>query len=164
MRLVLSFLLLIAASVGCAAQTPKIEILQAGIIDLGKVLSENAAPGTTSGSVNKVQDYKFIETTTTIPAKIGISFGFKHRVVGQPTGKKVDLRVVDRFPPPGIRNTSTNQMQQSDEYVVTKSLGQTTATASTFDDDGDLVPGVWTIEIWYKDQKLAEQRFTVVKQ
>jgi len=34
----------------------------------------------------------------------------------------------------------------------------------TFAHDWELLPGVWTFQIWYQGRMLAEEKFTVVKQ
>jgi hypothetical protein len=109
-----------------------------------------------------VADIKLIKSTTTIPARIGTNFGFRYKIVGHPQGGRVNLKFVTRFPPPGIRDTSTNKTILKIERLATQNIGEVNYHGGSFDEAGDMVQGKWVIEIWDGSQKLAEQEFTVV--
>ena len=106
--------------------------------------------------------YTHLETTRTVAARLGARFGFRYRVFGTPPGVYAPLRMVWKFPPPGIvGNDPAHPVQQeivqfdatsNDNYVFTMSLESVS----------DLVPGIWTLEIWSGDKKLTEQDFEVV--
>jgi hypothetical protein len=106
--------------------------------------------------------YTHLETTRTIAARIGARFGFRYRVTGTTPGVYAPLKMVWRFPPPGIVGADPAHPVElevvefdatsNDNYVITMSLESTS----------DLVPGIWTFEIWSGDKKLAEQKFEVL--
>jgi hypothetical protein len=156
MRLVLSIQFLLLAFLAAAnAEAPKvdrIEITEAGIYQRGNVAS---------GAM--VDSARLIQATTTIPARIGLTFGIRGKLVGQPSGAKVALKKVTRFPPPGIRNSATGKMQSSEDESIIGTIGAEFFTDGRFDDPDEMIPGNWVIEIWYENQRLAQQQFTVVK-
>ena len=106
--------------------------------------------------------YTHLETTRTVAAKIGARFGFRYRVTGTQPGAYAPLKMVWKFPPPGIVGKDPAHPVQlevvefeattNDNYVITMSL----------ESASDLVPGIWTFEIWSGDKKLTEQNFEVL--
>jgi hypothetical protein len=106
--------------------------------------------------------YTHLETTRTVVAQLGTRFGFRYRVQGMASGAYAPLTMVWKFPPPGIIGSDPAHRVQrevvefdatsDDNYVITMSLESVS----------DLVPGIWTMEIWSGDQKLAEQSFEVL--
>jgi len=106
--------------------------------------------------------YTHLETTRTVNAQLGARFGFRYRVIGMPPGVYAPLKMVWKFPPPGIVGSDPTHPVQlevvefdatsNDNYVITMSL----------ESISDLVPGTWTLEIWSGDKKLTEQNFEVL--
>jgi hypothetical protein len=113
-------------------------------------------------SQNVVSNIRHAVTTTTVPAQIGVHFGFRYRVNGNPPGEKVEIKKVTIFPPAGLKSPKSAQPLQRNEYTFVRSIGETRYTDYSFDSAWELVPGVWTMQLWYGDRKLAEKSFTVV--
>jgi len=67
------------------------------------------------------------------------------------------------FPKPGLRNPETNEVHEFDEHVITRTIGDNHYRGHRFEYDWELVPGIWTFEIRYGQQKMIEQSFTVTK-
>lgn len=165
MRIPLSFLLLLTLSTASQAQTPRIDRVvtaKAGVYERqGEVVSEIADPNSPSGT-KTISNLKLVSATTTIPARLATSFGFAYTLVGQPNGAKVTVKEVSYFPPPGMRNSTTNQMQLSYERSETREIGHEHTTSWRFTEPGDLIAGNWRIEIWYGGKKMATQEFTTI--
>jgi Domain of unknown function (DUF3859) len=140
----------------------RIEILERGIYH-AQVTGETPAGSTATGQVNQVSKIQFVQHTTTIPMRLGVRFGFRYAVVGSPEGANVPLKLVTIFPGPGLYNPERGQTFHREEYTSTKTLGEPTMTGYVFAHSWELVPGVWTLQIWYQDRLLTEQRFTVVR-
>lgn len=100
-------------------------------------------------------------TTTTVPARHGVRFGFRYRIIGAPAGAAVPVRFLTVFPPAGLRPPNTARPIHNSESNVTQKIGEVGYHDYGFDDPWELVPGSWTIQIWYGNNKLAEQKFTV---
>ncbi len=120
------------------------------------------APGTAAGTNNLVSDIKLLESTTTIPARLGSNFGFRYRIIGE--GKSVTVKLVTHIPEPGLRNPETGNTNVTSVVYIERSIGAVNFTSYSFDHDWEVVPGTWTKEIWVGDRKLASQSFNVVKQ
>ena len=103
-----------------------------------------------------------LESTTTIPARIGISFGVRYKIVGEPDNAEVTLRKIISFPPPGLQPSRGKIVPQSESKVET-TIGETVADLYTLEDSFELVPGVWTVELWDGERKLLAQSFTIEK-
>jgi hypothetical protein len=165
MRPAVIALLLLVATSSVSAQAPRIERID--IVDYGiyesafsrKIEDPNSAGGSRSAVVRTM----IKERTVTIPARNGLQFGFRFMVVGEPKDAPVKLKSITRFPPQGMRNPNSQNASYQDEYTATVALGSADYRGYSFDNDWELVPGVWTFELWDGDRKLAEQKFTVVK-
>ena len=163
MRTVLSLLLLALLSIAAEAQqVQRIEITEAGIYK-AETGNRTAAPGTPGGSVVSLSGIKLVQKTTTIPAAVATRFGIRYKIIGQPNGTSVNLKMVTRYPSPGVRNPTTGNTIMRGEYSAQKKLGTESYRDYGLDEGWELVPGKWTFEIWQDDRKLAEQSFTLVK-
>lgn len=144
-----------------AQQVTSIEITEYGIYTADVTGSQQSTSGI---SRNTVGNIRHAITTTAVPAQIGVHFGFRYRVNGNPPGGKVEIKKVTIFPPAGLKSPKSPQPVQKTEYTLARSIASTSYTDYSFDDDWELVPGTWTIQLWHGDRKLAEKVFTVVKQ
>ena len=52
---------------------------------------------------------------------------------------------------------------ERNEYIEDKAVGETHLKGYTLDDDWEVVPGIWTLQVWFGDRMLAEKRFTLTK-
>ena len=166
MRIALPLLLLLLAATGAYAQTPRvdrIDVVEYGIYT-ATTTGHEAAPGTAVGAVNTISDLQHAATARTVPAQQGIRFGFRYTVVGAPAGADVPLHMVTIFPPPGLTNPATQQLKAQSEYDSSATIGTASYKGYQLTAPWEVVPGVWTLQIWYQGRKLAEQSFTVVKQ
>jgi len=102
------------------------------------------------------------QATRTVIARIGTEFGFRYRVTGRPTGAPVLLTIVTKFPQPGVLAPKGSvPFVQDVDHVITAINGRSFLTWP-FERRSDLVPGIWTIEIWQGNRKLGEQSFNII--
>jgi hypothetical protein len=164
LRLLPSFLLLVLTAVADAqAQNiDRVEIVEWGIFrhdDDGEVASPNSATGT----MMLVRNPHLQQTTTTIPALVGMKFGIRYTIVGSPAGASVRLKCVTRFPSQGLTNPARGKTFSGSEYYSTAVVGDTTYRGYALDYDWEVEPGPWTLEIWHEGRKLAEKTFIVTR-
>ncbi len=114
-----------------------------------------------TGVVTAVKTATKIEDTTTVPARIGLEFGIQYRIVGEPKGALVPIRIVNVYPKQGLRNPKTGKTVRRAEIMRKKIIGDVIYTGYGFENAWEIVPGVWKFELWHKNRKLAEQSFTV---
>jgi uncharacterized protein DUF3859 len=161
--LLLATLLLATLSTTASAQTvERVEIIDFGLYNIGEKMKPTGAFGTAAGVVNGVSHIKLAEATTTVPANLGVHFGFRYKIIGSAKGTAT-LKIVTLIPEPGIRNPNTGRTSVRNEYVETRPIGSTQYAGYSFDNPWEVVPGTWTKEVWDGDRKLASQSFNVVK-
>jgi hypothetical protein len=162
-QLLISFLPMLLFAVGAAyAQTPyveRIEITEFGIYTVDREIKGRDSYGVTLGIGTNVQHR---ETKKNFPAQIGTSFGFGYAVIGKPDGAAVNLRRVVVFPPPGLQSFPGKRVPRH-ESTVEATIGQTNHNLYSLEDSFELVPGIWTVELWYGNRKLATQSFILEK-
>lgn len=135
-------------------------IINAGIYELK--LGRRMGTGTMAGQAHhSVTAKRLIRRTADIPAHQCLSFGFEYVIHGTPADAAVPIRMVTRFPSPGLRHPETQAVTLRDEIVVTRAIGKVHFRSFTLESPAELVPGPWTLELWHKDQKLASQTFTL---
>jgi len=165
MRLVLSILLTVLLGSSAIADETKVEridIVGKGIyqLELGASIPKADVPG---GVVTPPAKFTQIESTTTVPARIGVEFGLEYKIIGEPDGTEITLEFVDTYPDPGLADPEKSAPFQTSRYERTRPIGETLYTGYGFEHEWELVPGTWTFEIWYDGRKLAAEQFTVVE-
>ena len=159
--LVLSIAFVICAAAVQAQQVTSIDVTEYGLYTLNVTSKQQQATGV---SHNTVSDVRHAATTRTVPAQIGVRFGFRYRVNGNPQGQRVELKKVTIFPAPGLKSPKSAQPLQKSEYTIVRQTGAVSYTGYGLEDAWEVVPGKWTIQIWQDNRKLTEQVFNVVKQ
>ena len=72
------------------------------------------------------------------------------------------MRQVTIYPPTGVVSPNAGVLH-TQSFSTRNQMGTPLLGAGyEIDEPWELVPGVWTIQIWVGDQKLAEHTFTVV--
>ena len=119
----------------------------------------NEASGTRFEAASTV----LTNSTTDVPAQVGVSFGYRLRLVGTPQGAPVTLTLVTKMPSVGLINPDTKEIIYRTTNKMTMNIGDIAWVGYNFDGENETVPGPWTFEVWLGTTKLAEQKFTVVK-
>jgi hypothetical protein len=141
-------------------QIDRVEFSEFGIYTLDREIHGRDAAGINKASGSNVRHAASLRT---IPAQIGTTFGFRYRVIGRPHDMAVDLRQLIIFPAPGLRTPSSPSPIAQDEFILHTKIGQTSFASYTLEDNFELVPGDWQIELWCGDRKLGAQTFRVAE-
>jgi hypothetical protein len=158
----LAFSLLVLTSGAAPAQAPqvdRVDFVEYGIYTLDRVIEGRDGFGIKEARATNIRHAASLRT---IPAEIGVTFGFRYKVIGSPNGAPVDLRKIVIFPPPGIFPPLAAGSIERDEFRLHAKVGETSYVSYTLEDDFELVPGVWEIEIWNGERKLGSQTFRVI--
>jgi hypothetical protein len=134
------------------------EVTEVGIYT-AKVLQVTSTTNVIDETLEGLDGFTLLQSTTNIPARLGTRFGFRYRILGQPKNAPVMLRMVGVHPP--FTNPKTGKTASRDEYQLQSWIGDT-YTCYILDEDWELIPGKWTFEVWHEDKKLCEQSFMVV--
>jgi hypothetical protein len=158
-----ALILLIFTPYWAWAQSASIEravITNFGIYELEiKKEKDGKAPPRRSWEV--VTRFRHVETTTTIPARLCTSFGFEYTIVGAPAGVEIPIKMIAKFPSQGMYDPEKRATTYRTEALVDRAIGRSHLRSYTLDKQWELVPGVWTFELWHRERKLAEQTFTL---
>jgi hypothetical protein len=163
-----------------------IEITEYGVYAT-EAANSSAAPGTATGKIDQVSNIKLVQSTTTIPARVGVEFGFRYKIIGQPAAAPapqagatilgmqfgtqpaappsaaVNLKYVTHIPKPGMRNPETGNLTLTNVFYQEHRVGEELYRLYRLTERWEIVPGVWTLEIWDGERKLLSQDFLVKK-
>ncbi len=164
-RTIASIVALVASASLSYGQTPRVdraEVSKPGIYS-AKVTKRIADQSISTGNRNEVGEIRNTEITTLIRAKVNMFFGLEGTVFGSPNGTRIPVKIVWRYPQPGIINPVTGTPKLTDEYMDATLIGRKFRYFWELTRDWQIVPGVWTFEMWYQGRKLVSQNFTLVK-
>jgi Domain of unknown function (DUF3859) len=142
-------------------QVQRLDIEDYGVYSLEREISGRDAQGISLGTATNIQH---TATQRTVPAQIGITFGFRYRIVGKPDGSTVNLRKVIVFPSPGLQPPDSSKRLSKADFEVEARIGETNSELYTLEDNFELVPGTWVLEMWHGSRKLVAQSFRLDRQ
>jgi len=143
-------------------QEPRIdgfEIIRVGIYDVERASTTRDADGVLQ---NVLSHWRLAASTTSIPARLSVTFGIEYRIIGEPDGAPVSFRRVFRFPQPGARPPGSSAPLPVSSASRRVRLNQISVATYTLQEPWELMSGLWVLEIWHGDRKLGELEFTLV--
>ncbi len=160
----LTILAALAAATSAFAQAVKVERIEVARpgtyeIEVGKPIPD---AGVATGNRFEATAYKSVKTGSRIEARRGIIIGAELTIVGTPRRGRVPLKMIWRYPAPGLTNPDTKTTKTTDEYADTQLIGEKFPVFWGLTQDWHLVPGIWTLEVWQGERKLLTQTFELV--
>jgi hypothetical protein len=139
----------------------EVRVIGAKVTEVGIYQAQVLTDQTNAAGVKLqgLDEFKLLKSTTNVPARIGIRFGFRYEILGTPTNAPITLTMVGKHPP--MKNATTGKIEIRETYSLRSWIGKT-YTSNSLDEKSDLVPGQWTFEVWHQGKKLCEQSFLVV--
>ncbi len=165
MRMITGIAVLAMSASLAYGQSPRVDRAQVrrpGIYS-AKVTKKIADKSISTGNRNEVGEIRNTEITTLIPAKVDMFFGLEGTVIGAPKRTRIPVKIVWRYPQPGLQNPAGGAAKLTDEYMDGVNIGNTFQFFWQLTQEWQIVPGVWTFEMWYQGRKLVSQNFTLVK-
>jgi hypothetical protein len=132
------------------------KVTEVGIYQAKVLTDQTNAAGV---QLQGIDEFKLVRSTTNVPARIGVRFGFRYEILGTPANAPVMLTMVVKHPP--IKNPATGKLETKDTYPLKSWIGKT-YTSGSLDDESDLVTGPYTFEVWHEGKKLCEQSIQLV--
>ncbi len=124
-------------------------------------------PAATTGKEVRLSVLEHSETTDRIPLLKGTFFAYRYRIYDmlKEDAKKPDAEVRKVVIHPTMTlpdGSTTNGSERIHKHRV--SSGQIIEfDGYVFNEDYELVEGEWIFQIWYRDQMMVEQKFTIYK-
>ncbi len=160
----LAVLLALAAPArGADARIDRLDLVEAGFYDAGavQVAGSILSPGAAAGKTLDLGEVRLTPDPPANSARVGVGFAVRFRPFGEPAGARVALRSVWKIPDPGIRNPNNGNTFRQSVADFTAVIGDLHLRGYEFDEPWEVVPGIWTLEIWQGDRKLLEKSFTI---
>jgi len=129
--------------------------------------AQPSAPQSAAPAIPSTQEsgLHLVTQTRTIPMQKGVQFGFQYIVRGRPKFAKATLHFVVIYPAPGVMKPGATSPILRDEYNQAVSIDtEGDIDGYQIQNDWEMAPGDWTLEIWNGNAKLASETFTLVKQ
>lgn len=142
-------------------ENPTVKILDFGVYE-GEIDSQHEEQGVAAGYNNMSYDKRLIQSTTSIIGKEDLNFGFRYllQCAGyNPEEVPVTIRVLH----PKMRNPINGNERTLSEWTdnaFTSYLNY--HSGFIFNEPWEIVAGNWTIQVFHKEQKLAEKSFSVI--
>ena len=102
-----------------------------------------------------------IKTTNRIPGLLGSMMGIDYVIDGKPKGQKVKIVIKLLHPP--TKNPQSKTATTESEQPLEQEIGKIQSIRFELGEKWEVVPGKWTIQIFYENRKLGEKIFTVYK-
>lgn len=149
-------------SLGQAVRVDRIELLDVGLYRAERA-GQMGAPGSVAGNINRLSSVTFYERTTRVPATVGTRFGVRFDLIGEPARAVVPLRAIWRFPAPGLREPGSGKVYTESVETFASPIGEPRQRGYGLDEEWELVPGDWTLEILHGQRRLLAQTFTLYR-
>jgi hypothetical protein len=168
MKAIAGFIFIAAAVAASAAHAQRaridrVEVLRPGIYEQTGAQTRIRDDNISVGQRTEMRT-RNVKVTTVIPARDRTVFGAEFSIIGWPNGTRVPLKVVWRYPSPGIIDPRTSIAKMIDEYIDdSATIGTQHTWYWQLGGPETLLPGVWTIELWDGNRMLVSQDFTLVR-
>jgi len=145
----------------CASPPPDevyVEVHRIGLFDArGTEIGPRNTPQNRFLEVNR---RRFLKEAHEIPAVLGTRFGVTFKLTSKPPRSKVRLDVVMNTPP--ITNPQTGETFSTSKYSRTFLTNRKRTVDYGFDQDWELAPGTWTLQLIHEEAIIFETDFLVV--
>jgi len=170
MKMIFRHLLCLGALVFAVnAQAQVCEEPQAIVADSGSYESlftgqRVAAPGTARGFSDVIVASHLIDASDQVQAQLKRSFGFRYFLYCKGVGPSL-IPVEIRVTHPPITNPQTSQISNQNalrDVAWANQDRRNLQTTFTFNEPWELVPGLWHVQVFYRDLLLIEKSYSVV--
>lgn len=161
MRLLLVILALVTLS-PCEAEvktSQSIQLLEFGTFKKLVSHGDVAAPGAIAGARHAVSKVTLVECTTNVAARVETSFGFRVRMPGNADGSIVQCSA--KCIHPRLTDPSSGRSSEVEQWDTSGLAGEEGYIGYTLDNDWELVPGLWTIQVFMNSKLVIEKTFNL---
>ena len=112
---------------------------------------------TVAGGFVEVTDEKLIERTDQVVATLGVNFGFRYTISGPADSANVTIKILHPRP---LRDATGKEFATS-EWTQWLPVNQVIWNGWLFENDWEIEPGTWVIQIWVDGQLQLERAFAI---
>jgi hypothetical protein len=158
-RIILVGVLLFAASRFVHAEVLDVQLVQFGTFRKTVAQGEIEAPGSVQGKAHAVQDAVLDEQGSEIRVSQGTSFGILVKFIGGHEGAIVPCTA--KLLHPKFTDPESGRTSEVEEWPCFGTTGRNGYIGYTFDNDWELVPGQWTLQLFMESKKKIEKSFKI---
>lgn len=149
------------ADAAAQASVTGAKVLAVGVFS-SMVATRQYTPSVADNIRDSARAFVLLRRGTVVEAGLDTGIGLRYQIQGQPKGARVPVDVVVRHP--AIVNPDTQLPMTVSTARYERVIGEVEHSVWSFDMPGDLVPGVYVIEILHRGRSLARQEFRVTVQ
>jgi hypothetical protein len=142
-----------------ATTSPTIQLLEFGTFRKLASTNDVSEPGSLTGARHAVSKVALVESTTNVPARISTSFGFRVKFAGKTPDEVV--RCTAKCLHPRLTDPLSGRSSEVDQWDTSGFSGQDGYIGYTFDNDWELVPGRWKLQVFQDSRLVLEKTFNV---
>jgi hypothetical protein len=116
------------------------------------------APGAITGARHATSKVALLERTTNVVARLGTSFGLLVKMPGNPSDV---VQCSAKCFHPKFTDTSTGRSSDLEQWDTPGLGGQEGYIGYTLDNNWELVPGPWTIQVFIDSKLVLEKTFNL---
>jgi hypothetical protein len=158
-RTILVVVLLLTASRFVHAEVLDVQLVQFGTFRKTVAQGEIEAPGSVQGKAHAVQDAVLDEQGSEVRVSQGTSFGILVKFIGEPEGAIVPCTA--KLLHPKFTDPESGRASEVEEWPCFGTIGRDGYIGYTFDNDWELVPGQWTLQLFVGSKKKIEKTFKI---
>ena len=158
-RIILTIILLVPAAHFVHGDDVDVQLEQFGTFRKTVARGEIEAPGSVQNRAHAVQDAVLDERGSEIRASQGTSFGILVKFIGNAQGMVVPCTA--KLFHPKFTDPQSGRTSEVEEWPCFGTVGRDGYIGYTFDNDWELVPGQWTIQLFVGSKKKIEKAFKI---
>jgi hypothetical protein len=146
MKVLIALLWFLAMTVGAVyaqeLEVQRLDVTDFGIYALDREISGRDQQGISLGTATNIQH---TSTQRTVPAQLGVTFGFRYRIVGKPEGAAIPVKKVIIYPAPGLQTPSPSSRVRKAVFEHEASIGRRIQSCTRSKTNSSLFPerGCW---------------------
>ena len=153
------FLFVCNASFATDLFVSAVEVLGYGVVE-SRISKSRMGFSKESMAVDGVDNVRFVTLSRDIPGVLGTKFGLQYRINSTPKGAMFEVSSIIIFPPGGLVNKQGKVFEQASETFEVP-VGEQLFYGFGFDEEWEIVPGEWKIQIWHNNARMIERKFNI---
>ncbi len=122
-----------------------------------------SAPDTAAGAVGSIGEIELLSRTQSLPAVRGATFGFRYSLTGPYHGRAEGFEMRALHPALRLPNGVVSTMSTAAKSVVFQHGVANQFVLYTLDNEFELTPGQWTLQILHKRDVILSRTFTLTQ-
>ncbi len=151
-----------ASVCGAVVEPPpfKVEVFAEGVFEQPKEVNQVPAPATAAGVIGEYgSPLKHVASNLEFKAAVGLTFGFRYRLMGLPAGAKLQFEMRAIHPPMRGADGGVTELSSAPIDVYAKDGRYEDDLVYSLTEPFEVVPGRWYLQLYFKGRPIASRAF-----